>query len=102
MIIFRIIAVCIPQVLLLLTIGGSFDLLGGWNRTDGAFGTMLLLFLLSPMTSSVLLLVEIIKYLKLIKGESGRPSFLMPGLALLLLFESLVLDIFILSQVRMH
>jgi hypothetical protein len=35
---FRFTAIALPQILVLLWVGGSLDLLGGWNQTGDALG----------------------------------------------------------------
>jgi hypothetical protein len=102
MTILRIIGITLPQVLALLLVGGWLDLLGGWNHTDAAFGTLILLFLSSPLMALSLLVAELLAYRKRKKRGQTSPSFSMPGLAMFLVFESFAIDLFILSQVRMH
>ncbi len=98
----RIIGIALPQVLALLLVGGWLDLLGGWNHTDAEFGTLILLFLFSPLMALSLLVAELLAYRKLKRGGQTSPSFSMPGLAMFLVFESFAINLFILSQVRMH
>jgi len=102
MVIFRSFAAALPQILILLLLGGSFDLLGGWNHTDAAFGVLILLFAVAPLMTAILLIVEIVRYRRLASGGSGSRSFLMPGVAIFLFVESLTINIFILSQAKMH
>ena len=102
MLVFRTIVALLPQILLLMLVGGKLDLLGGWNRTDSALGVLILLFLVTPVATAILLVVEIIKYRRHGKRERERRSFVMPGFAMLLFIEALAIDLFILSQVRMH
>ncbi|MGH9960922.1 MAG: hypothetical protein ACREBC_28030 [Pyrinomonadaceae bacterium] len=93
---FRIIVALLPQILLLMLIGGKLDLLGGWNHTDSAFGVLITLFLVTPVATAILLIVETVKYRKV------TGSYLQSGFAVLLFLEALAIDSFILSQVRMH
>lgn len=102
MLVFRNIVALLPQILLLLLVGGKLDLLGGWNHTDSAFGVLVALFLVTPAATATLLAVEIIRYSKHAKWGKEQRSFLMPGFAMVLFFQALAIDIFILSQVRMH
>lgn len=102
MAVFRIIVALLPQILLFLLVGGNLDLLGGWNHTDSAFGVLVILFLVTPVATALLLVVETIKYRKHVTGEKVTRSLVMPGFAIFLFLEALVIDIFILSQVRMH
>jgi len=65
----RIIGAVLPQILLLLIIGSSLDLLGGWNHTDSSTSVLMALFLLNPLVTAVLLIVEIVRYQKKKKQE---------------------------------
>ncbi len=102
MVILRTIGSVLPQILLLLLLGGTLDLLGGWNHTDTATGVLLVLFLLNPIVTSILLIVETVKYRRQKKSGNGTPSFLMPGLAIFYFVEALGTDVVILSQLRMN
>jgi hypothetical protein len=97
---FRCIAIALPQVLIFLLVAGAHDMLGGWNQTDDAMGTVLLLFLLSPSAMLALLVTEIVRGYKANKGERGR-TFLFIGLAIVFFVESLAIDLYFLSQLRM-
>ena len=97
---FRGIAFILPLALILLLLGGSYDLLGGWNQTDDAMGTVLILVLLSPMTALALLITEIVRCFKAEKGERGKAG-LFVGLGVLFLVEALAVDLYFLSQLRM-
>lgn len=97
---FRCVAFALPQILILLLLGGANDMLGGWNQTDDAMVTVLILFLLSPIAALTLLITEIMKCYKSDKGERGM-GFLFVGLEVLLLAESLAIDLYFLSQLRM-
>jgi len=102
MVVFRIIAALLPQILLFLLIGGILDLLGGWNHTDSALGVLIMLFLVTPVVTAILLVVETIQYRKHIVRDKVTGSFLLPSFAIFLFLEALAIDIFILSQARMH
>ena len=97
---FRCITIALPQILILLLVAGSHDMLGGWNQTDDAMGTVLILFLLSPSATLALLVTEIVRCCKANQGERGR-RFLFIGLAIVLFVESLAIDLYFLSQLRM-
>jgi hypothetical protein len=99
---FRIVVACLPQALILLLVGGRFDLLGGFNRTDAGFSTLIALFLVTPVATLVLLVVEIVRYILLIKRKDSARSFLMPAVAIFLFVEALAVDLYLLSQLRMH
>jgi len=100
--IFRIIIASLPQILAFLLVGGRLDLLGGWNRTDSALGVLILLFFVTPVATAILLVVETVRYFRHGKRGIEPRSFLMPGLAIALFLEALAIDLFILSQLRMH
>lgn len=102
MLVFRTIVASLPQILVLLLVGGKLDLLGGWNHTDSAFGVLIALFLVTPVATAILLVVETIRYRNHVKREKETRSFLIPGFAIVLFFEALAIDIFIPSQLRMH
>jgi hypothetical protein len=100
--VFRAIVALLPQILLLLLVGDRFDLLGGWNRTDTGLNVLILLFLVTPVATAFLLVVEMVRYsLRVMRGIEPR-SLAMPGLAILLFLEAIVIDVFVMSQVRMH
>ena len=104
-ILFRVVVAALPQLLLLLLAGGQFDLLGGWNHTDSAFGVLAALFLVTPVATAVLLIVEMVRYRKRMRQDSGaRPARSRPrvAFAVLLFLEALVVDLLVVSQVRMH
>lgn len=100
MILLRIIIFIIPQLLIFLFVAGSHDLLGGWNQTDNAMGTLLVLFLLSPTATLSLLIIESVHFYKAAKEMRGR-LLLFIGLALCLFLEALAIDFYLLTQVRM-
>ena len=102
MAVFRIVVASLPQVLILLFVGGTFDLLWGFNRTDAGFGTLIILFLVTPVATFLLLMVEIVRYLLLVKRKEATRSFAMPAVAIVLFLEALAVDLYVLSQVRMH
>lgn len=102
MIFLRGLTYALPQILLFLLIGARANLIFGLNKTDLGFSLLILFFLMIPVTSAILLLTEIIIYWKKSRSSPGSRSFLFPGLALFLLLESLVIDIFILANLKMH
>ena len=101
MLFIRIIAITLPQILVLMLIGAALDLLGGWNHTDSGFGVLILLFLLNPVVAVIFLVVETLRYRKLGKQKAETRSFLMPGLAILIFVEVFATNLFLLSQARM-
>ena len=98
----RIIAVIMPQLMGLLMLGGWLDLLAGWNKKDSALGVLIVLFLITPVLTSGYMITElIVRRRKRSCGLQPGP-FLWPAIAILLFIEALALDIFVLSQLRMH
>ena len=97
---FRYAAMVLPQILIFLLVAATHDMLGGWNQTDDAMGTVLILVLLSPSVTLALLVTEIVRCCKAHKGERVR-TFLYIGLALVLFVEALAIDLYFLSQLRM-
>ena len=96
-----IVALLLPQVLLLLMVGGRFDLLGGWNHTDAAFGTLVVLFVATPLLTAAWWVVELIVFRR--HGNAGSPATpRRVWLAAAVLAESLAINFFMLSQLRMH
>ncbi len=98
---FRIGTTLLPQILALLLLGGSLDLLGGWNRTDAAFGVLIVLFLVTPLATALLMAVEVLRYRDR-KRKREPVSFLMSGIGIFLFLEALALDALMLSLVRVH
>jgi hypothetical protein len=95
------VAVIFPQLTILLILGASFDFLFGFNRTDYGFTTLLFLFVAAPIVDFSWLLSEIVISIRQAKHRDKTMSFLMPGIALLFFIESIIIDIFLLSQARM-
>jgi hypothetical protein len=63
---------------------------------------LIALFLVTPVATLVLLVVEIVRYILLIKRKDSARSFLMPAVAIFLFVEALAVDLYLLSQLRMH
>ena len=101
MIIFRAIAISLPQLLIFLYAGAKFDLLFGLNRTDYGFTILLFLFVLAPVINMSWLIAEIIISIRIAKRQNRAMSFLMPGLAFLFFIETAIIDILLLSQAKM-
>ena len=98
MVILRIIGGILPQILASSVFGAQMGLFGGWkNLTVEFLGLLVILFLFSPILTAALLIIEIIRYSR-IRRRPGRPSWRMPGLAMLLFVEALVVDGFMLSR----
>ena len=103
--VFRLVVAALPQLLLLMLVGGRFDLLFGWNRTDSAFGVLIALFLVTPFAAAALLVVEIIRHWRQSRRDSGPESarsFRWVALAIFILLEALAVDLLVLSQMHMH
>ena len=101
----RLVVAALPQLLLLMLVGGRFDLLGGWNRTDSAFGVLIALFVVTPFATAALVVVEIFRHRRRSRRDSGTESFRsfrMVALAVFLLLEALAVDLLVLSQTHMH
>jgi hypothetical protein len=92
----RLLSLLLPQLLVLLLIGGSFDLLGGWNKTDEAFSLLAILFLFNPLITGGFLVITMMR-----RRREAYPRADL-SLASVMLAESLLTNLFILSQVRMH
>ena len=98
---FRIIVTTLPQILVLLLLGGWLDLLWGFNHTEAGLNVLVFLFLLNPFVTLILLIVETIKYRILVKKNTGTGSLIWRRMSVALFSESLVTNLFILSQLRM-
>lgn len=94
----RVVAILLPQLLLLMTIAGQVELLRAWTGTDAALGTLLLLMLAAPVVALAWLVAELIRR-RVRTGRGGATTGV--WLASLMLAEALCLDVVLLSQVRM-
>ena len=103
MAILRILGVVLPQLLVLQFFGSMYDFLGGWNRApDASFiKVLIILFLLNPVVTLAWVIAEPVRYFRQGKIKSGLRCLLLTALALLLFIESLAIDFFILTQIRM-
>jgi hypothetical protein len=101
MLLLRIVAIALPQILILMLLGAALDLLGNWNHTDAGFGTLVLLFLLNPVVVMVYLIAELLHYRKLGKQADKQRSFFMSGLAIVIVVEVFATNLYLLSQVKM-
>ena len=86
---------------MILIIGAKFDLIFGFNRMDGGFTFLLSLFVLVPLLNLAWIITEITLSFKLFKKRDRKISFLMPLMAVFFFTESIAIDLYILSQVRM-
>jgi hypothetical protein len=103
LVILRIIGVVLPQLLILQFLGSMYDFIGGWNRApDASFiKVLIILFLLNPVVTIAWVIAEPVRYFRQGKTQNGLQCLLMTVLALLLFIESLAIDYFILTQIRM-
>jgi len=97
----RITGVALPQLLAMLVAGACFDLLGGWNHSDSAFGSLIVLFLLAPLSTLVLLIAECAIYIRSYGRGQRRRNARAIILATVLLIEALALDLLVISQASM-
>ena len=97
----RLIASALPQILILLFLGGWLDILGGFNHTDLGFNIFMLLFLVTPVVSLIFIIVETLKYRRHVKFNQGAGSLLWRNLSIILFIETLVICLLILSTFRM-
>lgn len=78
--------------------GGYFDLLGGWNHSESALNVLMALFVLAPVAAAAWWVVLLVANRR--ARALGRiPQATWP--AVLVLAQSLALDLWILSQARM-
>ena len=97
----RIAGVALPQLLALLIAGAHFDLLGGWNHNDSAFGYLIVLFLLAPLSTLILLVAEVARYIRSFRQGHRQRTARAILLATVLLVEAVALDLLVISQARM-
>jgi hypothetical protein len=96
--ILAIVAVLLPQLLLLLILGGYFDLLGGWNHTESGLQALGALFAAAPVFALVwLVALAVSNRLGRSRGRPGQP--LWP--ALLLLVQAICVDLLVLAQLHL-
>jgi hypothetical protein len=93
--------ILLTQLPMILYVGAKYDLIFGFNRMDSGFTILLLLFVLVPLLNLSWLITEIILSVKLFKHRDRAVSFLMPLIAVFFFIESIAIDLYLLSQVRM-
>ena len=103
MVILRIIGLVLPQLLLLQFLGSIYDFIGGWNRAPGAsfIKTLIILFLLNPVVTLTWVIAEPFRYFRQEKVQNGLQCLVWTVLASLLFIESMTIDFYILTQIRM-
>jgi hypothetical protein len=99
--ILRGIAIFLTQLTIVFYKAGSLDLLFGFNQTNAGLAALLLLLVLVPLFNLSWLIIEIKLFFKQFKLQKKLSAILMPFFALLLLVESIAIDLYILSQARM-
>lgn len=93
-----LVAILLPQMLLLLLFGSYFDLLGGWNHTDAAMGALMGLFVAAPVLAAIwLVALAISNWLRRAQSRPRQP--LWPAAAVLV--QALFIDLVIVSQAHM-
>ncbi len=98
---FRGAAIFLTQLPMMLYVGAKFDLLFGFNQTHAGFATLLILIVSVPLLNLSWLIAEIVLSIKQSKQRSGSLSILMLLIALFFLLESIAIDLFLVSQMRM-
>ncbi len=93
--------ILLTQLPILLFIGGTLDLLFGFNQTSAGFDTLLFLFFVVPILNLSWLIAEIRLAVKMSRPRNWLMSFLLPGIALFFFIESIAIDLYLLSQMRM-
>jgi len=101
MILLRLVALLLPQLLLGYFVAGSHDLLWGFNQTSAGFTTLLVGLGLSPLLCLAWIVVESRHAWKHFRRHKSITLLLGPLLAMLILVEALAIDLFILSHFRM-
>ncbi len=101
MTLFRAMAIVLTQMPLLYFELGRRDMLGGFNQTDQGFGLMIGLFIVVPLVNLVWLIVESRRTFRQTREKGLSKALLLPFVALLFLFEALIIDLYLLSHVRM-
>lgn len=98
---FRAVIIVLTQLPLLYFELGRRDLLGGFNQTDDGFSLLIGLFVVVPLVNLVWLLFETTRSFRLVRERGFGKMVLLPFVPLLLLLESLAIDLYLLSYARM-
>jgi hypothetical protein len=98
---FRFLVITATQVPLLYLELGRHDMLGGFNQTDAGFGLMVGLFIAVPLFNLGWLIFETWRSFRLSRQKKLSRNLVWPFIALTLLIEALVVDLYLLSLVRM-
>lgn len=97
----RAIVIILTQVPLLYFELGRRDLLGGFNQTDQGFGLLIGLVVIVPLLNLFWLMFETTRTLKQVREQGFNRGIVLPFVALLFLFEAVIIDLYLLSHVRM-
>ena len=89
------------QLTIVFYFAGVWDLLLGFNQTSAGFHTLVLLFFLVPRLNLSWVILEIRLSIKRFRLRKDAAILLMPTLAVCFLIESLAIDFYLLTQVRM-
>ncbi|PLX98279.1 MAG: hypothetical protein C0623_13225 [Desulfuromonas sp.] len=97
----RAMAIMLTQLPLLYYELGRRDLLGGFNQTDHGLGLLVGLFVVVPIGNFIWLVSETVRSFRKTRKPGLNRAMALPFVALLMLFESLAIDLYLLSQARM-
>jgi hypothetical protein len=86
---------------MILYVGAAFDLIFGFNRMDAGLTILIFLFVLVPLLNLAWLITEIILSVKLFRHRGRAVVLIMPLIAVFFFIESIAIDLYLLSQVRM-
>ncbi|MES9963968.1 MAG: hypothetical protein ABW116_10535 [Candidatus Sedimenticola sp. 20ELBAFRAG] len=93
--------VFLTQLPMILFIAGSKDLLFGFNQTDAGFASLVFLFFSVPVINLGWIVAEIVLLVRKSREQGQLASMQMTGIALFFFVESVAIDLYLLSQVRM-
>ena len=99
--IFRVIAIFLSQLTLILFLGGKYDLIFGFNRMESGFTVLLFLFVFVPFLNLSWIIIEIISSIRLLRHRRKAVWLLMPFMAVFFFMESIAIDLYLLSHARM-
>ncbi len=99
--IFRGTAIFLTQFLLVIFLGGKYDLIFGFNRMDSGFALLLFLFMVTPLLNLVWFFAEILRSIRFAGRQSRARTLLMPLAAVLVFAEAVLVDLYIASHARM-
>ncbi|MES9898426.1 MAG: hypothetical protein ABW148_05320 [Sedimenticola sp.] len=97
----RSIAIVTTQLPIIYFIAGANDRLFGFNQTDAGSGLMIFLFILVPIVNLTWIIAEVRLLFIKTKEQGQLTSMQMTGIAFFFFVESIAIDLYLLSQVRM-